>query len=1768
MKELISTIICDGSKVTKCFVSLLLCLFLLGLTGVVSAGEFCVSNSTELQNALTGAEANGQDDLIKVQQATYVGNFTYNSSEGYSITLVGGYTSGCAGRELDPSNTVLDGGASGMVLSLINVDGGDIFLEGFTIQNGNSPSHGGGVRALTDVQNSNAGDVTITNNIITGNTASLNGGGVHAYAWSKDGNIGNITVTDNIITDNIAGRSGGGVYAYALSNPGDAGNITLIGNTVSGNNSSGTGGGIVAHSCNGSESGSAGKVTVTDNIITGNSASEGVGGGLVAVSNAGEPGAGSDDVVLTNNIIAGNTLAGGDGPTMCGGGAYVQSSGPLYSGDITLTNNTITGNTDSSSALVVGGVHFNARETCNIYNNIIWGNNGWDIDIGQQALVTNGYNNNYTNMSYPPTNSWTNSAGNIDEDPLFVDPTNADYHLQEDSPCIDTGTNSAPELPVKDFEGDPRTLDGDMNGTSTVDMGADEYVADTDGDGLPDYWEIQYFGDLAQGAGGDFDGDGLTNLQEYQAGTDPTNSDTDSDGMPDAWELQYGLDPLNSFDADADPDADGLTNLQEYQVGTNPLNPDTDFDGMPDGWEVQYALDPNNPSDADADPDADGLSNGEEHWFGTNPHNSDTDGDKISDGYEVNAGTDPTNGADTPDLPVTGGVNNLHKPDDSYWTVIDIIIRDAFVGTLPDDIDTITVTGPSGDLPYTKDDFIYLPQWRKFWLEIPGSPELGSYTVTVWSEDLTGHSTDTQTGNRTIPVPDTTTFSPAEGKTLTSSTPTFSWAPVDYTETTMYYSLEITDLSGWHIFATSRQEGLLSYTIPPGLLNSGQTYRWRVRVTDSSDWVETQNRSQNDWLTFTMAHTLTHSAIPALDPDQWGVVTWSTTTFGTNLVCTVKVIDHDGISSDGSSHLVEVRFPDLMTYRPYFLRSESPTSAYYELYVNLGGNPPQAGDYIFTVTDPAGNTGEFVDNLAVNPLAPPNEASFTPTMGSVTPDTTPTFTWDSVTNANRYRVRIFSGDGSRTIWRGYPGNLTSYRVPPGILSPDTEYRYRIEAWDAHSPLDIDNISKAPASNADNILFTTGIESVAPFIDLGSVGVETWNSEFAGAHLSFWIRVHDAQGVPGDIKSVKVALPGGAEEVLYHDVGSPYNTSTCGIYRSSSFLPIVSGTYTFSVEDREGHIYSVTEDLNPNPIGFPAETSLSPAHNTVLHDTAVDFDWADVPDVLSGDGFYRVEIYDKDYNRPYTFATTESEYHLPAGFLKEGTLYRYQITTRREFFSQNVDNGSSSPWTWYEMPTLITTPVTGGGFSPSINMENHGVYVMHVMNPGSGVSGYWLFFDVKVADEDGVPANIASVQVTYPDGTTTRYLRYDEEISPTEARYEDWEIYDNPGDIQTGTYTFMVTDFDGGVSEQAFDELAAISVLPIPTNCTPPQDSIMPGTTPIIINWDDVPGAVRYRVRIYDGWDGTVHWSDYLTESTYTIMPLILNLGTTCSYRVYAYREAAPDVDIDNVSTDQLYVSERNHFTTAADTDGDGLPDDWEIQYFGGLSQGPGGDFDGDGLTNLQEYQAVTDPTNSDTDSDGLTDGWEVENGIDPTNPDTDSDGMLDGWEVQYGLDPLDSADADEDLDGDGLTNLQEYLRGTDPTVVNNVVVVLTPPDPITIPRGGDLVVQVTIINNTDNAGTVLFATKVTLPNGNTYPASGYLFGPKEITLNPHQSKSGQLSQNIPAGAPLGTYTYQGYIGRSGVGIMDGDHFDFEVVTAPALPGPKGWETTVDQDFAE
>ena len=147
---------------------------------------------------------------------------------------------------------------------------------------------------------------------------------------------------------------------------------------------------------------------------------------------------------------------------------------------------------------------------------------------------------------------------------------------------------------------------------------------------------------------------------------------------------------------------------------------------------------------------------------------------------------------------------------------------------------------------------------------------------------------------------------------------------------------------------------------------------------------------------------------------------------------------------------------------------------------------------------------------------------------------------------------------------------------------------------------------------------------------------------------------------------------------------------------------------------------------------------------------------------------------------------------------------------------------------------------------------------------------------------------------------------------------------------------------------------------------------------------------------------------------------------------FVYRkDGSVDGFLDTVWIDGILFESDN-----TDVDADGISNEWEMQY-GFDPENPADaalDFDGDGATNLQEFEHDSNPTLTDTDGDTLSDGDEINvHGTSPILADTDSDEMDDAYEISYGLNPTDPLDADLDLDGDGSSNLAEFYNGTDPT---------------------------------------------------------------------------------------------------------------------------------------
>ena len=98
-----------------------------------------------------------------------------------------------------------------------------------------------------------------------------------------------------------------------------------------------------------------------------------------------------------------------------------------------------------------------------------------------------------------------------------------------------------------------------------------------------------------------------------------------------------------------------------------------------------------------------------------------------------------------------------------------------------------------------------------------------------------------------------------------------------------------------------------------------------------------------------------------------------------------------------------------------------------------------------------------------------------------------------------------------------------------------------------------------------------------------------------------------------------------------------------------------------------------------------------------------------------------------------------------------------------------------------------------------------------------------------------------------------------------------------------------------------------------------------------------------------------------------------------------------------------------------------------------------GDYDGDGLSDLAEYNGGTSLIVADIDEDGLNDGAELAAGTNPNNADSDSDGLNDGDEIAAGSDPLDA-----DSDDDGYSDGDEIAKGSDPTDGSSVPGLPTP----------------------------------------------------------------------------------------------------------------------------
>jgi hypothetical protein len=395
-------------------------ILILSISVVPAAAGTIIHVPADQPTIQAGINAAHNGDTVLVSPGTYIENINFlgkaikvKSSNGAKLTII-------------------DGNKNGSVVTFNQGETKTSLLKGFTIQNGQA-DEGAGIA----VESSSP---TIANNIITHN-AGCNGIGIGV-------GFGSPIITKNKITFNAQAGCSGGIGGAGISLRGAA-SAQILGNTIS-NNSMATadGGGISLFA--------AGTPLIQGNFIQNNMAT-GVGGGI-SMGN-------QSDANIINNVISKNRA-------YQGGGIYwltpSGTRGPFLINDTLVTNDSTSG---QGSEIFADGFDINAL----VINTVVIGK------AGETAFFCGNFNDlnppgiQFNDVFNPSGTTYggictdqTGVNGNISANPLFKGRTN--YRLQSGSPAIDTGDNSAPDLPAVDITGHPRIVNG------IVDMGAYEFV--------------------------------------------------------------------------------------------------------------------------------------------------------------------------------------------------------------------------------------------------------------------------------------------------------------------------------------------------------------------------------------------------------------------------------------------------------------------------------------------------------------------------------------------------------------------------------------------------------------------------------------------------------------------------------------------------------------------------------------------------------------------------------------------------------------------------------------------------------------------------------------------------------------------------------------------------------------------------------------------------------------------------------------------------------------------------------------------------------------------------------------------------------------------------------------------------------------------------------------------------------------------------------------------------------------------------------------------
>jgi hypothetical protein len=386
----------------------------------------------------------------------------------------------------------------------------------------------------------------------------------------------------------------------------------------------------------------------------------------------------------------------------------------------------------------------------------------------------------------------------------------------------------------------------------------------------------------------------------------------------------------------------------------------------------------------------------------------------------------------------------------------------AFInGPSPEDVASLTVTGPSGTFDLTP--FLSFRQRGLMYFHWEDSIlEDGEYNFNL--TDGFGRTTTVFkyfTYDGTVPHVNSDTMLPRNGAYVGNTSPTLNFDPV--MGENVYYQVFVEDYGSQAVWYSSSHSRDTSFTVPEGLLQPNTPYWWNVRVWDE----DSRNRTQTDrrfFFTGTKAIPDIVNAHVLSFPYGGYVGNW----FGvTNIPVAPWDLESRWVTGPDSTlyelDRVECRFDTPALYHKTVVKSE----------------PTPDGTYEFGLTDDEGNVGNATRSYVYDPVPGVSEESLSPDDNAYFDSARPTFSWSPVegdNGAHDYQLRVHDYTQEIKWYTSERSEDTTVTIPEGVNLPrGSSYKWQVLVWDKA----INNLN---LSSARTFTITTS----GPVVSTGSV----------------------------------------------------------------------------------------------------------------------------------------------------------------------------------------------------------------------------------------------------------------------------------------------------------------------------------------------------------------------------------------------------------------------------------------------------------------------------------------------------------------------------------------------------------------------------------------------------------------------------------------------------------------------------------------------------------